>query len=183
MIPQTLNALNQKKTILYPTDTVWGIGGDATVREVVQKIYTLKEREDHKALIVLVDSKEMLLKYIDEFPDAANTLIESDRPTTVIYPKGIGFAQNLFGTDQSIGIRISKNEFCQKLIKNFGKPIISTSANKSGSPTPKHYKEIEKTILDGVDYIVPLKEENSANNPPSRVIKILPDGELEILRP
>lgn len=182
MIPQTVAALNQKKTILYPTDTVWGIGGDATSREVVQKIYNLKQREDHKALIVLVASRKMLLDYIEALPQAAIALLESKRPTTVIYPKGIGLAPNLLGGDLSIGIRIPKNEFCQKLIESFGKPIVSTSANKSGNPTPQSYQEIESDILDGVDYIVPLKEESSSNRP-SRVVKIHTDGELEIIRP
>lgn len=182
MIPPIVTALKQKKTILYPTDTVWGIGGDATSSEVVHKIYNLKQREDHKALIVLVASREMLLDYIEELPEVADALIDSERPTTVIYPKGLGLAPNLLGKDQSIGIRIPKNEFCQKLIQSFGKPIVSTSANKSGNPTPQNYDEIESEILEGVDYIVPLKDENSTNLP-SRVIKIHTNGELEILRP
>ena len=181
MIETSVDALHQKKIILYPTDTVWGIGGDATDFKVVQKVYRLKQREDHKALIVLVASKEMLESYVESIPKQADSFLESDRATTVIYPKGVGLAQNLMGEDSSIGIRIPKHPFCQELIKQFGKPIISTSANVSGKPTPLSFESIDTEILDGVDYIVPLKEKNS--NQPSRVVKIDSKGEIHILRP
>ena len=181
MIETTVDALLQKKLILYPTDTVWGIGGDATDSKVVQNVYRLKQREDHKALIVLVASKEMLESYVESIPKQADSFLESDRPTTVIYPKGVGLAHNLMGEDSSIGIRIPKHPFCQELIKQFGKPIISTSANVSGKPTPLSFESIDTEILDGVDYIVPLKEKNS--NKPSRVVKIDSKGEIHILRP
>jgi L-threonylcarbamoyladenylate synthase len=180
MIQETLATLRKKGTILYPTDTVWGIGGDATIAEVVKKIYSLKQREDHKALIVLVSSVEMLKFYVESIPEKAFSLIESERPTTVIYPKGIGFASNLLGADSSIGIRIPKNSFCIDLITEFGKPIVSTSANISGRPTPIEFNEIEPEILDGVDYVVPLEKNNS--NPPSRIIRIDSKGEIHILR-
>ena len=181
MIETTVDALLQKKLILYPTDTVWGIGGDATDSKVVQKVYRLKQREDHKALIVLVASKEMLESYVESIPKQADSFLESDRATTVIYPKGVGLARNLMGEDSSIGIRIPKHPFCQELIKQFGKPIISTSANVSGKPTPLSFESIDTEILDGVDYIVPLKEKNF--NQPSRVVKIDSKGEIHILRP
>lgn len=181
MIEETVAALRQKKLILYPTDTVWGIGGDATNAEVVKKIYNLKQREDYKALIVLVDSKKMLESYVESIPDQLLPFINSERPTTIIYPKGIGFAANLLGFDSSIGIRIPKQQFCQNLITLFGKPIISTSANLSGSKTPLSFTSIEDEILDGVDYIVPLKEEMISNHS-SRVVKIDSKGEIQILR-
>jgi len=181
MIETTVDALRQKKIILYPTDTVWGIGGDATDSKVVQKVYHLKQREDHKAMIILVASKEMLESYVDSIPNQAASFLEGDRPTTVIYPKGVGLAHNLMGEDSSIGIRIPKHHFCQELIKQFGKPIISTSANISGKPTPLSFESINTEILDGVDYIVPLREKTSTQ--PSRVVKIDSKGEIHILRP
>ena len=181
MIETSLDALRQKKIILYPTDTVWGIGGDATDSKVVQKVYHLKQREDHKAMIILVASKEMLESYVESIPNQAASFLESDRPTTVIYPKGVGLAHNLMGEDSSIGIRIPKHHFCQELIKQFGKPIISTSANISSKPTPLSFENIDTEILDGVDYIVPLRKKSS--NQPSRVVKIDSKGGIHILRP
>ena len=139
MIKETVAALQQQKIILYPTDTVWGIGGDATDAAVVKKIYQLKQREDNKALIVLVNSEAMLKSYVESIPEAALSFLNSDRPTTIIYPQGIGFATNLLGEDSSIGIRIPDHSFCLELITQFGKPIISTSANISGNPTPKTF--------------------------------------------
>ena len=181
MIETTVDALRQKKIILYPTDTVWGIGGDATDSKVVQKVYHLKQREDHKAMIILVASKEMLESYVDSIPDQAASFLEGDRPTTVIYPKGVGLAHNLMGEDSSIGIRIPKHPFCQELIKQFCKPIISTSAYISGKTTPLSFESFHTEILDGVDYIVPLREKTSTK--PSRVVKIDSKGEIHILRP
>lgn len=182
MIKETVAALQQQKIILYPTDTVWGIGGDATDAAVVKKIYQLKQREDHKALIVLVNSETMLKSYVESIPEAALTFLNSDRPTTIIYPQGIGFAANLLGEDSSIGIRIPDHSFCLELITQFGKPIISTSANISGNPTPKTFDSIENEILDGVDYVVPLKEDMRPNSP-SRVVKIDSEGTIQLLRP
>jgi len=181
MIDATVDVLRQKKLILYPTDTVWGVGGDATDPKVVEKVYRLKRREDHKALIVLVAHRDMLESYVDSFPEEAIPFLEDHRPTTVIYPKGVGLATNLLGEDFSIGIRIPKHSFCQKVIEQFGKPIISTSANISGEPTPHSFEQIASDILEGVDYIVPLRE--TSTNQPSRVVKIDSKGAIHILRP
>lgn len=181
MIEETLAALHQKKIILYPTDTVWGIGGDATDFEVVKKIYTLKRREDHKALIVLVDSSKMLQSYVESIPKQAFPFINSELPTTIVFPNGIGFAHNLLGSDSSIGIRVTKNYFCQNLIARFGKPIISTSANISGRKTPQSFNSIATEILNGVDYVVPLSKEINSNQP-SKVVKIDSKGKIQILR-
>ncbi|MEK9614472.1 MAG: L-threonylcarbamoyladenylate synthase [Flavobacteriaceae bacterium] len=180
-INPTLKALRQKKIILYPTDTVWGIGGDATDPDVVQQIYQLKQRADHKALIALVSSLDMLGNYMDKIPDTAQKYLQDERPTTLVYPNAKGIATNLMGADQSMGFRIPKNDFCLELIRSFGKPLISTSANISGLPTPKNFKSIDQRILEGVDYIVPLKDQN-INQIPSQVIKIDPDGGIQILR-
>ena len=181
MIDKVLTALENKQTILYPTDTVWGIGGDATSKQVVEKIYTLKQRADHKALIVLVKDIEMLSKYVQEIPEQAFAFLEEERPTTVVYPKGIQMATNLLGEDGSIGIRIPKHPFCQELLTSFDKPIISTSANVSGNETPKNFDSIDSKILEGVDYIVPLQKITNQSQP-SRVIKINVDGTVQILR-
>ena len=181
MIDKVLTALENKQTILYPTDTVWGIGGDATSKQVVEKIYTLKQRADHKALIVLVKDIEMLSKYVQEIPEQAFAFLEEERPTTVVYPKGIQMATNLLGEDGSIGIRIPKHPFCQELLTSFDKPIISTSANVSGNETPKNFDSIDSKILEGVDYIVPLQKVTNQSQP-SRVIKINVDGTVQILR-
>lgn len=181
MIDKVLTALENKQTILYPTDTVWGIGGDATSKQVVEKIYALKQRADHKALIVLVKDIEMLSKYVQEIPEQVFAFLEEERPTTVVYPKGIQMATNLLGEDGSIGIRIPKHPFCQELLTSFDKPIISTSANVSGNETPKNFDSIDSKILEGVDYIVPLQKVTNQSQP-SRVIKINVDGTVQILR-
>ncbi|MDC1030884.1 L-threonylcarbamoyladenylate synthase [Flavobacteriaceae bacterium] len=181
MIDKVLTALENKQTILYPTDTVWGIGGDATSKQVVEKIYALKQRADHKALIVLVKDIEMLSKYVQEIPEQVFAFLEEERPTTVVYPKGIQMATNLLGEDGSIGIRIPKHPFCQELLSSFDKPIISTSANVSGNETPKNFDSIDSKILEGVDYIVPLQKVTN-HSQPSRVIKINVDGTVQILR-
>lgn len=183
MIDETVAALNQKKLILYPTDTVWGIGGDATDYEVVEKIYRLKQRADHKALIVLVNSLEMLQEYVESIPKKAYSFLNSKRPTTIIYPKGIGFAKNLLGTDFSIGIRVSAYAFNQEVISRFGKPIVSTSANISGAPTPSSFDSIAPEVLEGVDYIVPLTTNTDIqNNQPSQVVRIDTKDQIQILR-
>ena len=181
MIDKVLTALENKQTILYPTDTVWGIGGDVTSKQVVEKIYTLKQRADHKAFIVLVKDIEMLSKYVQEIPEQAFAFLEEERPTTIVYPKGIQMATNLLGENGSIGIRIPKHPFCQELLTSFDKPIISTSANVSGNETPKNFDSIDSKILEGVDYIVPLQKVTNQSQP-SRVIKINVDGTVQILR-
>ena len=181
MIDEVLAALEKKQTILYPTDTVWGIGGDATAPEVVEKIYKIKQRADHKALIVLVKDIEMLKEYVQEIPEVAFSFLEEERPTTLVYPQGINLADNLLGQDGSVGIRIPKHSFCQQLLTSFGKPIISTSANISGDETPKSFKEISKAILDSVDYIVNLQRE-AVNDKSSTILKVAENGEIIVLR-
>ncbi|WNW02311.1 L-threonylcarbamoyladenylate synthase [Tenacibaculum sp. HL-MS23] len=152
-----INTLKQGKTILYPTDTVWGLGCDATNEEAVKKIYQLKKREESKSLIILVDSIEMLRKYLDEIPEKAIEVLNSlEKPTTIIYKNPKNLAKNTIASDNTIAIRIPQDGFCLELIKEFGKPIVSTSANISGEPTPKSFSEISKAILQSVDYVVDL---------------------------
>ena len=178
----TLNALKAGKIILYPTDTVWGIGCDATDEFAVEKVFEIKNREESKSLVILVDSVEMLENYLDNIPlEALKLLKKSTRPTTIIYEASKGLAKNVIAMDNTVAIRIVKDEFCQNLIKEFQKPIVSTSANISSKPTPRSFKEIEPSILDAVDYIVNLRQ-NEITNSPSKIIRISAKGELSIIR-
>ena len=180
-IHKTLDALEKHKTILYPTDTVWGIGCDATDFDAVAKVYKIKQRAETKSLIILVASIEMLQNYIENFPKKAVEILEkATKPTTIIYDNPKGLAKNCIAKDNTIAIRIVQNDFCQELIRQFGKPIVSTSANISGIPTPKSFSEIGSTILDSVDYIVNLQQEKIASTA-SRILKIS-DEKVEVIR-
>ena len=170
-IDQIVAILKQGGIILYPTDTVWGIGCDATNANAVKKVYKLKQREDSKALICLVNNYSMLEKHIDNVPNIAYDILDlADTPTTVIYDAPAGIAENLVAEDNTLAIRIVKHKFCEKLIKYLGRPLVSTSANISGQPTPKSFEEISEAILKGVDYVVNLQNENK-NAKPSTIIK------------
>jgi L-threonylcarbamoyladenylate synthase len=174
--------LQQEKVILYPTDTVWGIGCDATNFEAVTKIYSIKQREESKSLIILVDSFKMLSEYVVSIPDKAKEELEkSTRPTTIIYRNPIHLSANCIATDNTIAIRIVQDEFCKQLIKEFGKPIVSTSANISGDATPKSFSEISKTILHSVDYIVNLQQDKIAETS-SRILRITENNEVVVIR-
>ncbi|MDG3583602.1 L-threonylcarbamoyladenylate synthase [Galbibacter pacificus] len=181
-IKKTLEALNQGKLILYPTDTVWGIGCDATNEEAIKKVYQLKQRDDSKALICLVSDLRMLQKYVYEIPDAAYDIIDlATKPTTIIYDRPLNIAKNLIANDDTLAIRIASDEFCQKLIRQFKRPLVSTSANISGLPTPKSFSEISNEILKGVDYVVNLHREKK-NSQPSSIIKIGNDATVKVIR-
>ena len=178
----TKKNLQEDKIILYPTDTVWGIGCDATSTSAVAKIYELKNRVESKSLIMLVASQEMLKSYIKEIPSKVLELLSSStKPTTIIYSKPIGLADNAIAKEENtVAIRIPQDEFCKQLIAKFGKPIVSTSANVSGRPTPMSFSEIEKPILDGVDYIVNLRKKEIATKS-STILKIEGDS-IVVLR-
>lgn len=178
MISEILAVLNKGKTILYPTDTVWGLGCDATNEDAVSEIYKIKNRAESKSLIVLVDSLTMLEKYVT-VPEKALTILQSvSKPTTIIYQNPKGIAENIINKeDNTLAIRIVEDDFCKEFIKQFGKPIVSTSANISGNPTPKSFSEIEEPILSSVDYIVNLRQDEIATKS-STILKI--EGE-EIL--
>lgn len=182
-IENCLKVLKEGGLILYPTDTIWGIGCDATNKTAVAKIYALKQREDEKALIVLVADERDVLQYTAA-PDLAvfDYLLQTSKPTTVIYEGAIGLAANLTGRDGSIGIRICSEPFCRQLIKRFRKPIVSTSANISGSPAPRIYSEVSDKIKAGVDHIVAYRQNDTSIAAPSSVIK-WNNGKVEILRP
>jgi len=177
-----LNALKQGGLILYPTDTVWGIGCDATNVKAVENIFKLKKRNDSKALICLVADDRMLKKYINKIPETAFDLMNiEDSPITIIYHEPQNLAKNLIAEDNTIAIRIPNNEFCFQLLRKFNGAIVSTSANISGNPTPKSFKEIHEDILKGVDYVVNLPDENLGTKP-SSIIKLSEDGKVQIIR-
>ena len=169
--------------ILYPTDTVWGIGCDATNSKAVAKVYRLKQRCDSKALIILLDNENQLQRYVYNVPDIAYELIDvSIKPLTIIYDNGINLSKELLAEDNSIGIRITREEFSRQLCRAFRKPIVSTSANISGQPTPNCFKDISQEIKQNVDYIVEYNQQNTEPHQPSSVIKLSDDGIVKILR-
>jgi len=169
--------------ILYPTDTIWGIGCDATNEEAVQRIFMLKQRADHKAMLVLIDSPAKLQTYVSEVPDMAWDLTElADKPLTIIYPQGRNLASNLLGEDHSIGIRITRESFSQKLCERCRRPIVSTSANISGEPSPSSFREISDEVKNGVDYIVKYRQEELIQSVPSGIIRLGIDNSIQIIR-
>jgi len=181
-IIRALATLQQGGLLLYPTDTVWGIGCDATNAEAVKAIYALKRRAESKALICLVADEAMLKQHVKAVPENALTIVNnSDRPTTVIYNQPRGVAENLVATDNTLAIRICLAEFSQALIRRLGKPIVSTSANISGAPTPKSFDQISDEIVKGVDYVVNLQRK-MINSRPSRILQISPDDQINIIR-
>ena len=182
-IENCLRELKSGGLILYPTDTVWGIGCDATNEKAVEKIYKLKKRSDEKAMIVLVAAEKDIMQHVAA-PDLSlfDYLEKTTKPTTVVYDGALGFADNLVGKDGSIAIRICKDEFCRQLIKRFRKPIVSTSANISGKSAPKFFKEISDEIKSGVDHIVQYKQQDETSAQPSSLIK-WDNGNVTILRP
>lgn len=182
-IKKAIEILASGGIILYPTDTIWGIGCDATNREAVQRIYSIKQREDSKSMLVLLDSEVRLLQYVKEVPEIAWQLIEvADKPMTIIYPGAKNLADNLMAEDGSIGIRITNNEFCQKLLSRFKKPIVSTSANISGKKSPAFFAEVEDEILKMVDYVVNWRLNDTTPGTPSSIIKLGVGGEIQIIR-
>ena len=181
-IERCLDTLKGGGLILYPTDTIWGIGCDATNERSVEKIYELKKRSDEKALIVLVADEKDILRHVAA-PDLSlfDYLDKTIKPTTVVYEAALGFAGNIVAGDGSIAIRICKDDFCRQLIKRFRKPIVSTSANISGVPAPKFFKEINDEIKNGVDYIVQYRRDDETISQPSSLIK-WNNGKVIVLR-
>lgn len=180
---QLIDTLRAGGLILYPTDTIWGIGCDATSPEAVAKVYALKKREDSKSLVILVSDENMLARYVKEIPDVAQMLLEvNDAPMTIIYPEAEkALAANCVAADGSIAIRIPQSDFCVNLIRKFGRPIVSTSANISGEPSPKCYSDISEAIVKGVDCVAPQEFDGGAGKA-SQIIKVGYDGEIKIIR-
>jgi L-threonylcarbamoyladenylate synthase len=183
-IKKCVEVLKKGGTILYPTDTIWGIGCDATNQKAVEKIYHLKKRVENKSLIILLADMKEISKYMKTFPDIASDLMKNvERPLTIIYPNAQNLAKNVIAEDNSIAIRIVKNEFCKSLIRAFGKPIVSSSANISGEPAAMVFKCVSKEILNHVDYVVTLYQDVLQEVKPSRIIKLKENGEFHIIRP
>lgn len=182
-IRNCIEVLRKGGTILYPTDTIWGIGCDATNPKAVQKIFKIKKRMENKSLIVLLDRKEKLQEYVTSVPEIALDLVDNVKtPLTIIYPNARNLARNIIADDGTIAIRLTHFEFCYKLIRMFGKPIVSTSANISGQPPPLIFKNISKDIINQVDYTVSMGREEIRGTKPSTIIKLTSDGEFEIIR-
>ena len=198
-LQQALQVLRNGGIIVYPTDTVWGIGCDATNVEAVKRIYALKQREDSKSMLVLLDSAAKLNYYVvvpeaaemllgvqntDRFTDGAQTDLQDEptKPMTIIYPNARHLAQNLIAEDGSIGIRITSEPFSQALCAQLKKPIVSTSANISGHPSARFFHEIEQAILEGADYVCLFRREDETPHQPSTIIKINADNSFKIIR-
>jgi len=182
-IKNTARFLLQGGVILYPTDTIWGIGCDATLDEPVERIFAIKQREDKKAMLILVDSVGMLEKYVDTIPDLALEIIAlSEQPLTIIYPGARGLAPNLIDKDGSVGIRITQDPFCKGLLQSFCKPIVSTSANIAGNPGPAFFNQISESIIASVDYAVDWHREDKTKRKPSGILKVGLKGEIEVIR-
>ena len=192
---KALEVLREGGVILYPTDTVWGIGCDATNPEAVAKVYAIKNREDSKSLVLLASDMDMICRYVREVPEMAVQLVEvNDKPMTIIYPGAVAgengcmkadrrlLAYNTVAADGTVGIRIPMMDFCQQLVSKLGRPIVSTSANISGEPTPKKFAEISEEIKSAVDYIVDSSLEKGSTGQSSSIIKVGLDYSIEIIR-
>lgn len=183
-LKSSLKVLREGGVILYPTDTVWGLGCDATNSSSVEKIFAIKSRSDSKSLIILVDSAGMLERYVKDIPPVVFEITEvSDDPITIIYPEGKNLAPGVCSEDGSVGIRICSDDFCSELIRRFRKPIISTSANISGRPSPANFREIEAGISGSADYVVKYRQYDRQKFKASPVIKVEKNNVIKIIRP
>lgn len=182
-IRAAIDVLKQGGTILYPTDTIWGIGCDATNPEAVKKVFEIKRREDSKALICLVDSVGRLQRYVRNVPDVAWDIIDlATKPTTVILNGAAGLAPNLLAEDGSVGLRVTSEVFSQQLCFRFQKAIVSTSANISGEPSPQTFADVSEEIKQAVDYVCLSRQRDTSRREPSSIIKLTPSGEVTVIR-
>ena len=181
-VHNAFEAIKNGGIILYPTDTVWGIGCDATNAEAVAKIYALKRREESKSMIVLLNGERMMYNVFKEIPEVAWQILDlSEKPTTLILDNPRNVAPNIIGQDKTLGVRMVMEPFCYKLMERMKKPLVSTSANLSGQPTPMSFKEIAPEILNGVDYVVNLHRDKVGGKP-SAIIKLTSDSQVKIIR-
>jgi L-threonylcarbamoyladenylate synthase len=182
-VAKALKVLQQGGIILYPTDTIWGIGCDASNAEAVQKIYALKQRAESKSMIILLDNDNKLASYVNNVPDIAYDLIEyAENPLTLVMPGAKNITPALIAADGSVGIRVTSHQFCQQLIQRLRKPLVSTSANISGQPSPKNFNHISPEIINGVDYVVDLEQHDLSEKKPSTIMRLEPDGRFEFIR-
>ncbi|MGN6264180.1 MAG: L-threonylcarbamoyladenylate synthase [Ginsengibacter sp.] len=182
-IESSLKVINAAGLILYPTDTIWGIGCDATNSDGIKKVYALKNREEKKSLIILVDSIAMLEKYVDNpSPELLSFIATAQKPTTAIFKNAINLPSVLINEDGSIAVRIPEDDFCVSLVQEFKKPLVSTSANISGEPSPQNFNEVSDKIKSGVDYIVQHRQHDISKKLPSAIIKLNDKQEVEFIR-
>lgn len=183
-LKQALDVLHQGGVILYPTDTIWGLGCDATNAKAVEKVFKLKNRPDAKSMILLLDNEVKLPYYVKDVPDIAWDLISmANKPLTIVYDDGRGVAERLIAPDGSIGIRITQEMFSKQLCNRFRKAIVSTSANVSGKESPSHFAQIDDYIKKNVDYVVKYRQDESREVSASSIIKLKKSGEIKIIRP
>lgn len=182
-VNKALDTLRRGGVILYPTDTIWGLGCDPTNLSAVERIFKIKSREKDKSLLVLVDNNSMLERYVSDIPDIAWELTSvSEEPLTLIYPQGKNFAPGVTAEDGTIGIRICHDQFCSELIKRFRKPVVSTSANMSGKPSPGNFSEIDDAIVNAADYVVKYRQDDRRKISSSPIIRLNADGTFKIIR-
>jgi L-threonylcarbamoyladenylate synthase len=182
-IKESLTVLKNGGIILYPTDTIWGLGCDATNSAAVEKIFRIKSRSENKSLLILVNNEQMVDRYVMEIPEIIYELTSvTDTPLTIIYPGGKNLAPGVCADDGSVGIRICHDDFCNELISRFRKPIVSTSANFSGKPSPRNFSEIDKSVIDLADYVVEYRQDDRQKQSASPVIKIEQNGTFKIIR-
>jgi len=182
-VANALKIIQDGGIILYPTDTIWGIGCDATNTEAVKKIYRLKQRDEAKSMIILLDTENKLESYVSEVSPLAYDLIAyAENPLTLVMPGAKNISPALIAPDGSIGVRICKHPFCQQLIQRFRKPIVSTSANISGKPSPQYFLQIAPEIIAGVDYVVDIDQQDMEIKSPSTIIRLEPNGQFQFLR-
>ncbi len=182
-IKKAVEVLRSGGVILYPTDTIWGLGCDATNREAVERIYRIKKRDDSKSMLVLIDNPSKLNSYIDVVPDIAWELIDvADKPLTIIYPGAKNLPENLVAEDGSIGIRVTNEEFSRSLCQRLRLPLVSTSANISGRPAPANFSGIDPEVIEQVDYVVEYRQDDLSKAAPSGVIKLGVGGEVTVIR-
>jgi len=181
---RALQTLQSGGIILYPTDTVWGLGCDATNAAAVQRIFHIKQRSDSNGLVVLADGPAMLEKHVKEVPELAWDLMDlSDKPITIVYDNAMGLAHRVTAANGTVGIRLTRDPFCAKLIQLLKKPLVSTSANMSGRPTPNNFQEIEDIIKTAVDYVMEFRQSDTQKAFPSSIIRLRPNGEVTVIRP
>ncbi|QKG56882.1 Sua5/YciO/YrdC/YwlC family protein [Hymenobacter sp. BRD128] len=182
-VDSAIDVLIAQQVILYPTDTVWGLGCDAEVSRAVEKLYKLKGRAEGTPSIVLVADLEMLRRYAAEVPaELEAALAAQTRPTTYILPASPAVAPNLVAPDGTVGLRVPQDEFCHKLVRRLGHGLVSTSANKTGQPTPAIFKEVDTAIVRGVDYVVSWRQDDETRTAPSRIVRLGAGGALEVVR-
>ncbi len=182
-VTRALKVLQEGGIILYPTDTIWGIGCDATNTEAIKKIYQLKQRDEAKSMIILLDTDHKLESYIQEVPSIAYDLIEyAENPLTLVMPGAKNVSPALISDDGSLGIRVVKHDFCQQLIQRLCKPLVSTSANISGESSPQNFGQVAQEIIEGVDYVVDLEQYDNERKNPSTIMRLQPDGRFEFIR-